>query len=473
MIFTSITFIVFFALVLALLGLVRNNTGRIWILLFASFLFYANWNVYYVILIFLYGVWGWGLGLAMSKAQRPAMKKLYFGLSLFLTLGTLAYFKYANFLGENITRIFGLSGWGNLDVVLPVGISFFTFHTLSYIIDLYRGHIEASRNPVKFFLFVSFFPQLVAGPILRASSFLPQLDQTIRLTWPNAVSGAQLFIGGAIQKSLFADHLSMFVDEVYRSPEIYSPGTMWLTVAAYSMQIFCDFSGYSLMAIGTARILGFELPENFRMPYLAQSIADFWRRWHISLSSWLRDYLYIPLGGNHGGVVRTQVNMAITMLLGGLWHGASWNFVLWGALHGMALGIHRGWQRWSVSRGWQPDERRPIYLTASWALTLLFCCLAWVPFRSPSFDITLLILRGLLPGSGGTIEWRHTPTLFILGSAIAWHAVYRFAPSTMGRIPFRTNEVVRWPAMFVLGFSILLLILLVPLNASPFIYFQF
>ena len=473
MIFTSITFIFFFALVLALLGVVRNNSGRIWILLIASYLFYANWNVYYVILRFLYGVWGWGLGLAMAGTQRPAMKKFYFGLSLFLTLGTLAYFKYANFLGENLAGLFGIPSWGSVDVVLPVGISFFTFHTLSYIIDLYRGHIVASRNPVKFFLFVTFFPQLVAGPILRASSFLPQLDQPIRLTWPNAVSGAQLFIGGAIQKSLFADNLSIFVDEVYRSPEIYSPGTMWLAVAAYSMQIFCDFSGYSLMAIGTARILGFELPENFRMPYLSQSIADFWRRWHISLSSWLRDYLYIPLGGNHGGVVRTQINMAITMLLGGLWHGASWNFVLWGALHGLALGVHRAWQHWSASRGWRPGERGSLYRAASWALTLLFCCLAWIPFRSPAFDTTLLILRGLLPDSGGMIEWHHSPTLLILSAAIVWHAVYQFAPAIMARVPFRTDEVVRWPAMLALGASVLLLFLLVPLNASPFIYFQF
>ena len=471
MIFTSITFIVFFGLVLGLLGLIRSASGRIWVLLLASYLFYANWNAYYVILIFLYGVWGWGFGLAMSRARRPAIKNFYFGLSLFLTLGTLAYFKYANFLGENIERLFGTANWSSVDVVLPVGISFFTFHTLSYIIDLYRGRIVASRNPVKFFLFVSFFPQLVAGPILRASSFLPQLDQPIRLTWPNAASGVQLFIGGAIQKTLFADHLSIFVDQVYRSPEIYSSGTLWLAIFAYAMQIFCDFAGYSMMAIGAARVLGFELPENFRMPYLSQSIADFWRRWHISLSSWLRDYLYIPLGGNHGGVIRTQVNMMITMLLGGLWHGASWNFVAWGALHGIALGIHRAWHSWRGSTA--PSQNRLAYRTVSWALTLLFCCLAWVPFRSPSFSTTLVFLRGLMPNSGGTIEWYHTPTLIVLGASITWHALYQFAPSIIERVPLRPSELSGWRAMFVLGFTVLLLFLLAPLNASPFIYFQF
>ena len=473
MIFTSVTFIVFFAVVLALLGLIRGASGRIWILLLASYIFYANWNVYYAILIFLYGVWGWGLGLAMAKTRRPALKKFYFGLSLFLTLGTLAYFKYANFLSSNFSTVFGVPSLGSVDVVLPVGISFFTFHTLSYIIDLYRGHIVASRNPVKFFLFVSFFPQLVAGPILRASSFLPQLDKPVVINWANAIAGTQLFIGGAIQKVLFADHLSIFVDPVFRSPEIYSPGTLWLAIVAYSMQIFCDFSGYSMMAIGTAKFIGFDLPENFRMPYLSQSISEFWRRWHISLSSWLRDYLYIPLGGNHDGVMRTQVNMMITMLLGGLWHGASWNFVLWGALHGIALVVHRGWVGWRgrAMPGLSPDGAA--YRTASWAVTLLFCGLAWIPFRSPSFDSTLLILRGLLPRSGGSIEWYHTPSLVILGAAIAWHALYQFAPVVMAKIPFRDDQVRKWPAMFILGFTVLLLFLFAPLSASPFIYFQF
>ena len=472
MIFTSITFFVFFAVVLALLGIIRGAAGRIWLLLVASFIFYGNWNAWYVLLISAYGLWGWGLGLAMHNARTPALKKFYLALSLILCLGTLAWFKYANFLGENIARLFGIEKWGTLDIALPVGISFFTFHTMSYLIDLYRGHIEPSRNPVKFFLFVTFFPQLVAGPILRASTFIPQLDRPVRITWPNFVSGSQLFIGGVIQKSLFADHLSIFVDQVYRSPDIYSSGTLWLAAAAYSMQIFCDFAGYSLMAIGTARILGIELPDNFRMPYLAQSIAEFWRRWHISLSTWLRDYLYIPLGGNRHGPTRTQVNMLITMLLGGLWHGASWNFVMWGAMHGVALAIHRAWSGWRESRGWTPERSGPAYRTASWALTLLFCCLAWIPFRSPSFDTTFLVLRGLFH-SAGTVNWYHTPTVVILAAAILWHLVVQFAPAIDRRLPFRPDELTGWPAMLVLGFAVLIIALLVPLNTSPFIYFQF
>lgn len=472
MIFTSITFFVFFAIVLVLMALIRSAKGRIWMLLVASYIFYGNWNAHYVLLIFMYGLWGWGLGLAMYNAPTPARKKFYFWLSVTLSLGTLAFFKYANFFGENIARLLELRSWEQVDVVLPVGISFFTFHTMSYLIDLYRGKIGPSRDPIKFFLFVSFFPQLVAGPILRASSFLPQLDRTLRVTWPNFVSGAQLFIGGAIQKSLFADHLSIFVDQVYRSPEIYSAGTLWLAVAAYSMQIFCDFAGYSLMAIGTARILGFELPENFRMPYLARSVADFWHRWHISLSTWLRDYLYIPLGGSRHGPTRTQANMFITMLLGGLWHGASWNFVLWGALHGLALGVHRAWTGWREQRGRVAEPAGPLWSFVGWAATLLFCCLAWIPFRSPSFETTGVYLRGLLPGGDG-IAWYHTPTLLILALAVLWHATWQFAPRIVVRLPFRPDELATWPAMLTLGHAILLLVLLAPLNTQPFIYFQF
>jgi alginate O-acetyltransferase complex protein AlgI len=472
-IFTSVTFLVFFTAVLLLCAVIRGTTGRMWLLLVASYLFYANWNPYYVLLIFMYGLWGWGLGLAMYYAPTTVLKRTYFWLTVVLSLGTLCYFKYANFFLDNAALVFGTHRDTTIDVVLPVGISFFAFHTMSYNIDLYRGTIAPCRSPTKFFLFVSFFPQLVAGPILRASNFLPQLDRPIRFTWANAVQGTQLFIGGAIQKTLFADYLSIFVDQVYRAPEVYSASTLWLAVAAYSVQIFCDFAGYSLMAIGVAKILGFDLPENFRMPYLSQSVGEFWRRWHISLSSWLRDYLYIPLGGNRRGVTRTQVNMAITMLLGGLWHGASWNFVLWGGLHGVALGVHRAWTAWRESRGKTAEQVGCFYRMASWLLTLLFCCLAWIPFRSPSWSTTVTFFQGLIGGTSGTITWHHVPTVVILVLVAIWHAAYQFAPKLLARVPFSPLEIQRLPAMLVLGTAALLLVLMVPLTASPFIYFQF
>ena len=210
--------------------------------------------------------------------------------------------------------------------MLPVGISFFTFQAISYTIDVYRGHLAASRDWLKIFLYVGLFPQIMAGPIARATKILPQLERRIRFTRDNAVIGLQVFLLGLVQKALFADRLATFVNPLFEQPALYDGATLWLGMVAYTVQIFCDFSGYSLMAIGVARILGLELPENFRLPYISRSVTEFWRRWHISLSTWLRDYLYISLGGNRKGPVRVLVNLIITMLLGGLWHGAGWNF---------------------------------------------------------------------------------------------------------------------------------------------------
>ena len=281
-----------------------------------------------------------------------------------------------------------------------------------------------------------------------------------------------MFLGGAIQKTLFADNLSVFVDGVYHDPSLFSPSTLWLAVAAYSMQIFCDFAGYSLMAIGIGRILGFALPENFRMPYLSLSVTEFWRRWHISLSSWLRDYLYISLGGNRKGPTRTQVNMMITMLLGGLWHGASWNFILWGAMHGAALAVNRRWDAWRERRGTLGQEG-PVYKVVAWAATLLFCSLVWVPFRSPDFATTKVFLAGLLPGGGGSVDWYHSYTVVVLLAAVVWHAAYQFWPALLRTLPFPPAVLARLPAMLVVGFAVMLVFIFAPVNTSPFIYFQF
>jgi alginate O-acetyltransferase complex protein AlgI len=267
----------FFCALIGLLVIVKNNTLRQYILLGASYIFYGAWSVNYLALIAACSFWGWWLGLLMSRTHSQKTKKLYLIISLVLSLGMLGYFKYANFFAENIINAFGLE-WRHLDILLPVGISFFIFQTMSYTIDLYRGNIGVCKSAPKFFLFVAFFPQLVAGPIVRASEFLPQLDKKITFTKKNFLLGAQLFLGGALQKALVADNLSVFVDPVFSSPELYSPLTLWLALIGYSLQIFCDFSGYSLMAIGIAKILGFQLPVNFRMPYVSLSITEFWRR---------------------------------------------------------------------------------------------------------------------------------------------------------------------------------------------------
>jgi alginate O-acetyltransferase complex protein AlgI len=470
MIFTSISFVVFFAILLALWGIFRGSTARFYILLAASYVFYAFWKLDLVLLLLGISVWGWALGLALHHSTNRLHRRFYLILDIGVSLAALGYFKYANFLGSSLSALFGL-GWDPLNIVLPIGISFFTFHNMSYAIDMYIGRGTVCRRLDHFMLYMAFFPQLVAGPIVRATQFLPQLERPIRLERANFIVGSQVFLGGVVQKILFADTVSPFVDQVYRTPALYSTGTLWLAVFDYAVQIFCDFAGYTLMAIGIARILGFTLPENFRMPYLSLSLGEFWRRWHMTLSFWLRDYLYIPLGGSRHGPVRTYLALMCTMLLGGLWHGASWNFVLWGGLHGLGLSLHRAWEGWRPARFTALAETAP-YRIIAWAVTLLYVILLWVPFRSAEFSTTGTILQRLFVPSDG-IVWLHPQSLVILAFVVIWHWLYRFKPGIMTRIPFSPQVVSDFVPLLVLGTALMVLTLFAPLQVSPFIYFQF
>lgn len=470
MIFTSITFIVFFILLIIFLLLSKNNTYRINILLISSYIFYGWWNVMYVPLIFTVSFIGWSFGYIISFEKNKLLRKIYLIICVVILMSILSYFKYVNFFIETINNVSN-TNINYLDIVLPVGISFFTFHTLSYVIDIYRNKISICSNLVKFLLFVSFFPQLVAGPILRATDLLPQLNNNIQLNKKNLLTGLQLFLGGALQKTLIADNLSQFVDDIYINPAIYSSLTLWLAVFGYSIQIFCDFSGYSLMAIGVAKIIGFYLPKNFDMPYCSKSITEFWRRWHISLSSWLRDYLYISLGGNRKGVFRTQINMLITMLLGGLWHGASWNFVIWGLLHGMALGFNRYWNLFFREKIEQLTGIN-LYAVLSWGVTVFFVSLLWIPFRSPDFSTTTIFIKRLFLATDG-IQWLHTPTLILLLLVIGWHFSYWYKLDILCDFPVNATKLNSYKILFILLTAIYVLLLFSPMNASPFIYFQF
>ncbi len=295
MIFTSLDFLLFYIALMGLLCIFKHNSIRQFILLIASYLFYGWWNPTFVILIIALSIIAWYLGLLIDGTEKENQKNLYLAISITLSLGVLAYYKYATFLVDNIIMLLGLKWDYHLGITLPVGISFFTFQTMSYVIDLKRRKITVCRNLAQLMLYVAFFPQLVAGPIVRASEFLPQLSHQIKITRFNIIIGLQIFLGGAIQKVLFADNLSSFVDPVFSQPELFSGKTLWLAVTAYSLQIFCDFSGYSLMAIGIAKTLGFELPENFRMPYISSSITEFWRRWHITLSFSITPKRYIKI----------------------------------------------------------------------------------------------------------------------------------------------------------------------------------
>jgi alginate O-acetyltransferase complex protein AlgI len=404
--FNTLTFLVFLSVVFITYRLANNWTLKKVVLVSFSQLFYAAWDPPLVLLLWTTTLVNWRLARAINVGVSETRRRTYFLLSLSVTLGLLAYFKYAGFLLEQFTAVLAAFGVtfkpAPFDVILPIGISFYTFHALSYTIDVYRRQTVVTASLLDFALYMSFFPQLVAGPIIRAGHFLPQL-RTPRTAQPEQVGwGVILFVFGLFQKTVLADTIfAPVVDQLYKMPESASAWDAWAGILAFSGQIFCDFSGYSTCAIGLALCFGFRFPENFRSPYGAIGFSDFWRRWHISLSSWLRDYLYIPLGGNRGSALRVSHNLLVTMLLGGLWHGASLMFLLWGGLHGTYLLVERlGQQRMrSITK----------YFSNAGLATATFVVitLTWIPFRASDANNALAVLAalfrpgfpGLLPGT--------------------------------------------------------------------------
>lgn len=465
MIFSSIEFFVFLGLVLVVLALSRGEGARRNVLLVASYVFYGWWDWRFCFLILASTVIDFFAGQRIEGARDGASRKRWLVVSLVANLGVLGFFKYTNFVLDSLRPLFG-EQLPHLEIILPVGISFFTFQTMSYSIDVYRGVLPATRNFRDFALFVSFFPQLVAGPIVRGREFLPQLAFVHPLQGSNLRLGTEIFLKGFTKKVLFADTLAYFVDPVFADPAAYSSGTAWAAVVCYALQIYYDFSGYSDMAIGVGRMLGFELPVNFRHPYRSLDITEFWRRWHISLSGWLRDYLYIPLGGNRKGPSRTYVNLAITMLLGGLWHGASWNFVVWGGLHGGALAVHR---LWTSVRG---TERSPVgasfSATVAWVVTFVFVLVTWVFFRAPDFATAALYLRKMAGIDAAGIDWYYLHAMVVVVLAIGLHVAVVLRDDRDPHLDLR--RPISWGVATVL---VIVILLYAPFGTSPFIYFQF
>lgn len=403
MIFTELRFLFFFLVVFAVhWALAGRRARQVWLLL-TSYVFYGAWDVRFLGLIVLSTAVDYGVGRWLATESRTWMRKSAVGLSVAVNLGMLAWFKYVGFFAASLAELLAWLGLPVslpvLQVLLPVGISFYTFQTLSYTFDVYRGRLSAEREPLAFAVFVGFFPQLVAGPIVRAADFLPQLQRTPQredIEWRACL---WLFLVGYVKKAVLSDNLAPYVDVFFNTPGEYSAVSAWVGVGLYAAQIFCDFSGYSDMACATAGLLGYRLMVNFRSPYLATSPQDFWRRWHISLSTWLRDYLYIPLGGNRGGRWRVARNLIITMLLGGLWHGAAWGFVVWGAVHGVALALGVWWRSdrsdWCGGRCWWAKF-------AGWLGTMGLVLATWVLFRAETLskagDVYLAMLgRGTGP----------------------------------------------------------------------------
>jgi alginate O-acetyltransferase complex protein AlgI len=489
MIFSEPRFLLFFLLVFSVHWALRSNAARKHVLLAASLYFYGSWDARFLALIVAASLCDWFCSLRIAAARaRGAQPRRWLMVSLCYNLGTLGFFKYFNFFADSAVAFLQWLGLPaspvTLQIVLPVGISFFTFQTMSYTLDVWRGDLKPVRSPLDFLLYVTFFPQLVAGPIVRAATFLPQLDVARRFRDVDVQRAVGQFLSGFIKKSVVADLIAGPVDQVFGPPAgvvvppgeafgppaDYSAASIWIAVVCYAVQIYCDFSGYSDMAIGAARLLGYELCENFRFPYLAANITDFWRRWHMSLSSWLRDYLYISLGGNRGSRWFTHRNLMLTMLLGGLWHGAGWTFVVWGAIHGVALVAHKEWLR-LVGPGRLSLLARP--------LTLYTVVLAWIFFRARTWEDSWVMAKAwLFLGSPGATEVDLGVSLVdwplgvrcavVFGALFALH----FAASR------RWHEAIRralpsWLVTLLFGAIAAIALSCVPLQARPFIYFQF
>jgi alginate O-acetyltransferase complex protein AlgI len=473
-IFTSFEFVIFFALVLIGRSLCRSLPAEKWLLLVASYVFYMSWSVPFCFLILGTSLVDYAVGLGLGRLEDQTKRRLLLTVSLVANLGVLAFFKYTNFLlanVESVAHLFGtsLSRW-HYDIILPAGISFFTFQSMSYTISVYRRQIPPCRNARDFLLFVAFFPQLLAGPIVRAADLLPQIYRKVRANIFEIESGLAQFALGAVKKIVISDQIAPNVDLIFSTPGNYDGFTLWQGVLGYAVQIYCDFSGYSDMAIGCARIMGYHFPENFQMPYSASSITEFWQRWHISLSSWFRDYLYIPLGGNRKGAARTYVNLLVTMLLCGLWHGASWNFVLWGGLHGVSLAIHRIWKNANLLGAWRENRVfAAVWTVFAHGLTLLVVLVGWVLFRAQSLPAAAAYVSRMFAWAPDGVHLLSPYIIPAIAAVFVTHLLVHKDRNWALEIPER-HLVLRVGFYSALT---LLLALLAVTNAVPFIYFQF
>ncbi|MFH1877219.1 MAG: MBOAT family O-acyltransferase [Candidatus Omnitrophota bacterium] len=476
MVFNSLQFALFFAVVYSLyLALKHKNQNRM--LLVASYVFYGTWDWRFLSLIWISTILDYFCGLAIDRTNDPGKRKIFLILSVSGNLLILFFFKYFNFFAESLQELlggFGITAHTNfLHIILPVGISFYTFQTMSYTIDIYKREMKATRKFLDFALFVAFFPQLVAGPIERASHLLPQILNKRNLTLEKFYDGAYLIFWGLFQKVFVADNLASIVDPVFNSNPPYNGVSVMLALYAFAFQIYCDFAGYSNIARGLGKCMGFDIMVNFNLPYFALNPSDFWKRWHISLSSFLRDYLYIPLGGNRGGTLRTYRNLVITMLLGGLWHGAAWTFVLWGAYQGVLLILHRVLLPFL---GRIPSPRN-VLIDKLWKLARIIfffqlTCLGWLIFRARSVKQIFEMLKAVAcdlrfaPGMGFKVTLERI-VLFI--GVLIVVQILQYRKKDLMIIP-RLNPAAAAFCYFV--FFYLMLIFGVT-GGKEFIYFQF
>ena len=473
MIFSSGIFLwLFLGFMIVYYALKKRDTARIlFVTLFSYYFYYKSSGLYFFILAIV-TCSDFILAQCIFKQKAQNKRLGYVLLSLIINLGFLVYFKYTNFLGEIIARLTG-DNFTPMDIFLPVGISFFTFQSISYTIDVYRGKIQPLTRLLDYAFYVSFFPQLVAGPIVRARDFIPQIRKPLFVSKEMFGRGMFFIICGLFKKTVISDYISVnFVERIFDNPTLYSGIENLMGIYGYALQIYCDFSGYSDMAIGIALLLGFKFNINFDSPYQSSSITEFWRRWHISLSSWLKDYLYISLGGNRKGKLRQLINLMITMLLGGLWHGASLNFVIWGAMHGIALVVHklvmqlRGRKRGEVSTGF--------LRLGGIIITFHFVCLTWVFFRNSSFqdayDMLTQIATSFRPEVFPQLLMGYWKVFLLMGLGFFLH----FLPKKTE--VFFCDFITNLPFLGKAFLFLLLIFVVIQIKSSdiqPFIYFQF
>ena len=476
LIFSSGLFLFLFAGFLLLYSaLGRAQTARVlYVVLFSLYFYYKSSGFYFLLLVFTAASDYW-LAHAIARTERQSARRWFVALSVAINLGMLGYFKYTNFFIDLSNQLFGQGFLEFRNIFLPVGISFFVFQSMSYTIDVYRRQLRPLDHWLDYLFYLSFFPQLVAGPIVRARDFIPQIRQRPFVTCEMFGTGVFLILTGLFKKAVISDYISLnFVDRIFDEPLLYSGFECLMGIYGYALQIYCDFSGYSDMAIGIALLLGFRFPKNFDAPYKSATITEFWRRWHISLSSWLRDYLYISLGGNRKGRVRTYINLLLTMLLGGLWHGAAIRFVLWGALHGVALALHKMWLALVPGAKISGAQMHPLSRIAGIFLTFNLVCFGWLMFRAESMQCVELMLHQIFTNFNPAVIPQalagYAGVFALIGTGYLLHML-------PGRVDQMARSVVmRSPLVVQVLMAAVLIWCVMQIKSSdiqPFIYFQF
>ena len=469
MLFSSGLFWVLFLAFIPIYALIKEKRWQMifFVVGFSLYFYYKSSGLFFLMLMATSLV-DWLVSRVMVKLPERRGRLALMWFSIVLSLSILGYFKYANFFLWNWNAMVE-GNFQPLDIILPVGISFYTFQSISYVVDVYKEKIKPTDTWLEYLFFLSFFPALVAGPIVRADYFLPQLRENQSASKEDIWGGLFLILVGIVKKAVIADYISQYNDLVFNSPEVYTGVQALMGVLGYTMQIYCDFSGYSDMAIGIALIMGFRLGINFDSPYQSRNLTEFWRRWHISLSSWLRDYVYIPLGGNRKGTFRTYLNNFLTMLIGGLWHGAAWKFVFWGAMHGVGLAVHKASKPILKKI---PDNWFTIFI--SWLLTFVYVSLLWVFFRASSFEDSVTIIQNIFVD----FHWNQIPQFFevrmvwcvMMLSLVVMHFVPQSLTDRFQLEFIRMPWIIKLIAFLVV---VQLVIEFMSEEVAPFIYFQF